>query len=97
MLTTKSGKVFRIFHSQDCCENVRIVGTEGNWKDLVGKVIRDFSHVTDPGGDPPPEYSESWTWTEFIFKVDDHTVISRWLGDSNGYYSEHVDFEKIKQ
>ena len=96
MLTTASGRRIKIFHSQDCCETVRIEDTEGNWHDLIGKVIIEASADVQPEGDPPPEYPDSWTRTALTFKVDGATVISRWIGESNGYYSEDVDLEDIK-
>ncbi len=95
MLTTQSGKIVKIFHSQDCCETVSIEDTEGNWHDLIGKVIVEATHDEVPQGDPPPEYPDSWTRTTLKFRVDDATVISRWIGESNGYYSESVDIESV--
>lgn len=95
MLTTESGRIIKIFHYQDCCESVRIEDTEGNWHTLIGKVITDASEEVFPEGDPPPEYSDSWTRTVLTFKVDNSTVISRWIGESNGYYSESVNIEDI--
>jgi hypothetical protein len=95
MLTTASGRKIRIYHSQDCCESVRIEDTQGNWHDLVGKVIVEASEDVQPSGDPPPEYPDSWTRTALTFRVDGATVISRWIGESNGYYSESVDIEDV--
>ena len=97
MLTTQSGKVIKIFHDQDCCETVAIEDTEGDWHRLVGKVIIEASKDEEPQGDPPPEYPDSWTRTTLKFRVDDATVISRWIGESNGYYSESVDIEDLTQ
>jgi hypothetical protein len=90
LLTTQSGKVFRIDHEQDCCEHVCICDTQGNFHDIIGKVIVEASHIEKDKGDPPPEYPDSWTRTDFVFKTDDATVISKWIGESNGYYSESV-------
>ena len=98
MLTTESGRVVKVFHDQDCCEHVYIDGFDGDMQSLVGKVLIEVEQKEFDKGDPPPnEYSESWTRTELRFRVDDATVISRWIGTSNGYYSEDVDFELISQ
>lgn len=96
MLTTESGRKIRIYHEQDCCESVRIEDTEGNWHNLIGKVIVEVNYDIDPSGAPMPEYPDSWTRTNLTFKVNDATVISKWIGESNGYYSESVDIEEIK-
>lgn len=96
-LTTKSGRVFLIYHSQDCCESVRVVDTKGDWHKLVGKVVVEASAIARSDGDVPAEieYSDSWTETVLTFRTDDETVISRWIGESNGYYSESVDILEI--
>lgn len=95
MLTTQSGRQIRIYHSQDCCESVTIEDTEGNWHELIGKPILVAEHDEQPLGDPPPKYSDSWTRTSLTFKVDGATVISRWIGESNGYYSESVNIAEL--
>ena len=95
LLTTQSGKVFRIYHEQDCCEHVCICDTQGRFHDIIGKVITEASHIEKDKGDPPPKYPDSWTRTEFVFKTDDTTVISKWIGESNGYYSESVQIADV--
>lgn len=98
-LTTASGKVIRIYHDQWCCEKVRVVDTEGNWHDLVGRIIVEATKEEIPKGDPKPDldepFVESWTRTTITLCVDDATVISRWIGESNGYYSESVDIKEV--
>jgi len=93
MLTTESGKIIKIFHDQDCCETVAIEDTEGEWHKLVGKVIVEASKDEKQG---ECDYG-SITETTLKFRVDDATVISRWIGESNGYYSESVDIEDVTQ
>ena len=97
MLTTASGRKFMIHHEQDCCEVVKIQDTEGDWHSLIGKVIVDVSEeVSHDDISTEWEYcDESWTKTALTFRVDDATVISRWIGTSNGYYSERVDIAEI--
>ena len=94
-LTTESGRTFLIHHDQDCCESVHIEDTEGNWRELLGKQVIEVTHEETESGDPPPEDAESWTRTALAFKVDDATVISRWIGESNGHYSESVTIAEI--
>lgn len=95
LLTTASGRKFMIYHSQDCCESVQIVGTDGEWGSLIGKPLKLVEHEEVSQGDPPPEYPDSWTRTNLTFRVDGATVISRWLGMLNGYYSESVDLVEL--
>jgi len=92
MLTTESGRIFKIFHAQDCCEDVLIKSTEGDWNTLKGKVIESVSLNEK---EIPDDFYRTATETEITFVVNDSTVISRWIGTSNGYYSESVDFEEV--
>ena len=91
LLTTKSGRRIMIYHEQDCCERVRIVDTTGNWHDLIGKVIVEADKLSYRLSD----WAESATQTILTFRVDDATIISRWIGESNGYYSERVDIKEL--
>ena len=94
LLTTQSGRQILIHHEQDCCESVSIEDTEGNWHSLLGKPLAEVSEEYGQIGNPP-EYADSWTRTELTFKVDGATVINRWIGESNGYYSETIDLVDI--
>jgi len=90
---TESGRVFLIYHKQDCCESVRLVDINGNIKNLKGKVIEDFTHMSKQFSDELGHGSK--TITLITFFVDDSTVTTRWIGESNGYYSEEISVEEI--
>jgi hypothetical protein len=81
----------RFFHSQDCCENVRIAQIDGDASDLVGSPLLLAEEVSSDEG--IPEGEESATWTFYRFGTVRGYVTVRWLGTSSGYYSESVDFE----
>lgn len=97
--TTEDGEVYLMFHDQDCCEGVNIEDINGDLADLVGfpVLMADGRTGERPADVPMPEYGiDSETWTFYRISTIRGTVVIRWLGSSNGYYSEGVDFEKVK-
>lgn len=105
LFTTSCGKYFKMYHYQDCCEGVSIVDITGDVDDLLGGKILLAEEVSSCDDAPPiigsktfvPEHqpSESWTWTFYRIATKKGFVVIRWLGESNGYYSESVDFEEL--
>ena len=96
-ITTKCGRQFQFYHYQDCCEYVRIVDTKGDMNILKGQKLVKVSmnaYEEDPEDIEGLDigHDESRTWTDITFATDGDTVISRWVGESNGYYSESVNF-----
>jgi len=91
------GERYKLYHSQECCESVEIEDIIGDLEDLIGLPI--IRATEDTSKDNPSgiikEYQDSFTWTFYnIATVKGHVTI-RWYGDSNGYYSESVDFCKL--
>jgi hypothetical protein len=97
---TECGNEYMFYHYQDCCENVQIEDYDGYPEDLIGALIVSAEEVISTGDDgsetkgseKPNEYSESWTWTFYKIETNKGGIWMRWLGESNGYYSESVDF-----
>lgn len=104
---TKKGDVISFQHTQDCCESVRIEEIHGDLSDLIKSPILlaevvSFKPTNDEGatnirpdrnewGEITKEYYDSATWTFYKFATINGSVTIRWLGESNGYYSESVD------
>lgn len=98
VFTLDSGERYRLYHYQDCCESVRINDITGNLDDLVGVPILmadESSSSETPADVPKPEYIESQTWTFYKFGTIKGYVDIRFLGESNGYYSESVSFDHV--
>ena len=80
---------FVFFHHQDCCESVDINDIVGDLQDLVGEPLLMAEEVSGYIG-PEPESADSYTYTFYKFATRKGYVDVRWLGESNGYYSESV-------
>ena len=98
--TTDTGDRYKLYHEQNCCENVEINDICGDINDLLNTPILLAEEVTHdneiPDGVNMPEYYESFTWTFYKIGTVKGTVTIRWYGGSNGYYSERVNFEKME-
>jgi hypothetical protein len=92
----ENGDCVVFYHSQACCESVAISEVHGDASDLVGEVLLSFEEAVSAQDEKPSEWAESWTWTFYHFRTIKGTVTVRWLGESNGWYSESVDCKVIK-
>jgi hypothetical protein len=90
LFVTAEGERFLFAHMQDCCESVAINDIVGDLQDLVGEPLLMAEEVSGYVG-PEPEYHESYTYTFYKFATRKGYVDVRWLGESNGYYSESVN------
>jgi len=96
VFTTSEGRMFKLYHDQDCCENVQIEDVIGDLQDLIGSPILLAEEVVNPEGVPvlDNEYDSS-TWTFYKLATVKGYVDIRWFGTSNGYYSESVSFVEV--
>lgn len=90
------GSVYTMWHAQDCCESVYLADVEGDVSDLIGSPIVVAEEVSSDGAPAPAGgWNESYTWTFYRIATAKGFVVLRWFGESNGYYSEGVDFAKV--
>jgi hypothetical protein len=90
-----------MYHEQDCCESVRVDDISGDLTDLFNEPLLVAEIVSNDEFIQEYEESlterdryirESQTWTFYRFATINGYVDIRWLGESNGYYSESVTF-----
>jgi hypothetical protein len=89
------------YHKQDCCESVGLHSDSIELEFLrlyFGQEITSFKQ-NYPKVKPEEIFDEenlrwvdSYTVTDLVFHFGKEKVVVRWLGVSNGYYSEGVSF-----
>jgi hypothetical protein len=95
LFKSSTGKTFKFIHYQDCCEGVSIEDVCGDLADLVGSPLLMAEEVDNlEDFHPDDSQYESCTWTFYKFGTSKGSVTVRWLGISNGYYSESVDYSE---
>lgn len=97
IFTVDNGDRYELYHEQDCCEIVSIEDICGDLADLIGSPLllaEEVISVKNPEG-IEIELQDSFTWTFYKLATNKGAVTIRWYGESNGYYSESVEFRQL--
>jgi hypothetical protein len=93
-------EAYAMFYERDCCASCSIEDICGDLSDLENaKIVRaeqNGNREKEPSPTPREYQDESFTWTFYRIGTRKGTVVIRWYGSSNGYYSETPCFERIQ-
>ena len=81
--------VYELYHSQDCCERVRIEDITGDLSDLLYKPILLAEEVEN--AIPSPDA----IWTFYKLSTNRGSVTIRWSGKTDSTYSVAVSWRKV--
>lgn len=96
--TDSENNIYHMYHEQDCCEEVYIKDICGNLSHLLDSPITMAECIVNESNTDEDEWGTG-TWTFYKLATVKGYVTISWYGESNGYYSETVDFvieESIK-
>ena len=92
----ENGDKWKMYHEQDCCENVWLEDINGNVDNILNSEILRFDEKCKKD-EVSEENDMSRTYTFYTIATIKGYLDLRWHGESNGYYSESVDFKKLKE
>lgn len=76
-------------HEQICCESVSVEDVDGDPSLMVGWELESCYVSSSPMDENDSHGSMTWTFYRVVGELETLTI--RWLGESNGCYSEEVD------
>ncbi len=88
--------VYALHHIQECCEEVYLEDVNGELSWLLNTPILMADEAQGETG-TEEESGTRYRWTFYRFATRKGYVDLRFLGLSNGYYSEKVDFIRIPE
>lgn len=97
VFTVSDDEKYAMFYERDCCASCSIEDVAGDLNDLVGSPIvrAEENGSEEPDLPASNENEDSFTWTFYRIGTVKGTVVIRWYGSSNGYYSETASFGRI--
>lgn len=79
------GSKLQLYHDYDCCESFWLDDIVGDPNDLIGNPLLLCEEASNIGED---KFGSSQTWTFYKFATIKGYLDLKFIGESNGYYSE---------
>jgi hypothetical protein len=91
IFTLKNGDKWKMYHEHYCCERVWLEDINGTIENILNSPILRFDEKIQDDKNAP----ECGTFTFYTIATKKGYLDLRWHGESNGNYSESVNFQKI--
>lgn len=88
------GSQWMFHYEPECCAHCSIEDICGDLNDLIGSPIIEAEEIS--GVAESPGSADSYTWTFYRYATAKGVVTVRWLGESNGFYSESVTYTQSR-
>ncbi len=95
----EDGSKYDLRYDHDCCASATIEDICGDLQDIIGSPLLVAEVVVNDGDEDGDEDGDNYgthTWTFYKLDTIKGGVTIRWLGESNGYYSERVTCVKYE-
>ncbi len=102
IIYTDCDHTYMFNHEQICCEDVELNDFECDVEMIVGAkiisadVAKNKNHFSESKDSPNEEFA-TWTWSFYKIETDKGEIWMRWIGGSNGAYSEEVSIFRVKK
>lgn len=94
----ESGREFMLVHRQSCCESVHIESIDADTNLLLDfPIVTAYeSYQSMDESNHADRFYESGTWSFYHIGNRLNTLVIRFVGFSNGYYSETAQLMELK-
>ena len=92
-ITFEDNSFLIFYHEFDCCESVEVCQVDSDPSKFVGSKFTELKIKQSYENEEDTTPRESCTWTFYTLVTTKGYLDFRWLGESNGYYSEEVSID----
>ncbi len=95
--TLYDNSIWKMWYEDGAPVAATVAEVVGDIKDIMDSALLEAESISQKAKpeDIPEGYDPSATWTFYKFRTRKGSVVIRWLGISNGWYSEKVNFMRI--
>lgn len=91
VFTCQDNTIYKLYHGQDCCEEVRLEDVTGDINDLLNSPIKMAEVVSSQDDE-----QNFICWSFYKLATEKGYVTFRWMSDENSNYSTEVSFARLK-
>lgn len=92
------GSEYEFYHHPECCESVSLADFSGDEDDILNtEIIQAEESISTEPQNEEDKQRDSFTWCFYRITTAKGQLVLRFLGESNGYYGERMEFYQTKE